>query len=305
MRNLLENLIENNRCYVEHGKLASYIPELQKANKNDLGIYVMTLDGKEYGAGEYEKKFTIQSISKVVSLMLAILDNGKDKVFSRVGLEPTGDSFNSIVSLDKKPTMKPFNPMINAGAIVTTSLIYGEDEEEKFQKILDFTRRVTGNKDIDINYNVYISERETGDRNRALAYFMKSNGVLKGNIENILDLYFKQCSMEVNAMDLAKFGAVLANDGVLPWSGERVIPREVCRIVKTIMVTCGMYDDSGKFAVHIGIPAKSGVGGGILACVPRMMGIGIFGPALDEKGNSIGGGHILKSLSDEMDLSIF
>lgn len=305
MKNLLENLIENNRHYVEYGKLASYIPELEKADKEDLGIYVVTLDGKEYGAGEYEKKFTIQSISKVVSLMIAIADNGKDKVFSRVGVEPTGDSFNSIVSLNKKPTMKPFNPMINAGAIVTTSLITGDSEEEKFQKILDFTRKITGNKNININNGVYESEKGTGDRNRALAYFMKSNGVFDGDIEEVLDLYFKQCSLEINAKDLARFGAMLANDGVLPWSGERVVSRDVCRIVKTIMVTCGLYDDSGKFAVHIGIPAKSGVGGGIMASVPRRMGIGVFGPALDEKGNSIGGSHILKDLSNELDLSIF
>ncbi|MPQ45092.1 glutaminase A [Clostridium tarantellae] len=305
MKNLLENLIENNRKYVDYGKLASYIPELEKSNKNDLGIYVVTLDGKEYGAGEWEKKFTIQSISKVVSLMVAIMDNGRDKVFSRVGVEPTGDSFNSIVSLNRKPSMKPFNPMVNAGAIVTTSLISGDTEEEKFEKILNFTKKVTGNSSVGMNEEVYKSESQTGDRNRALAYFMKSNGTLNGNIDSILDLYFKQCSIEINARDLARFGAMLANDGVLPWSGERVISRDVCRIVKTIMVTCGMYDDSGKFAVHIGIPAKSGVGGGIMASVPRRMGIGVFGPALDEKGNSIGGSHILKDLSEELDLSIF
>lgn len=305
MKNFLESLIENNKHYVEHGKLASYIPELEKANKEDLGIYIVTLDGKEVGAGEYEKKFTIQSISKVITLMIAILDNGKDRVFSRVGVEPTGDSFNSIVSLERKPSKKPFNPMVNSGAILTTSLIEGNSEEEKFERILEFTRKVIGNEDIKLNEDVYLSEKETGDRNRALAYFMKSNGVIEGDIDNILDLYFKQCSLEVNAKDLARFGAMLANDGVLPWNGERVISREICRIIKTIMVTCGMYDDSGKFAVHIGIPAKSGVGGGIMAAVPRKMGIGIFGPSLDEKGNSIAGTHVIKELSEELDLSIF
>ena len=206
MKNFLESLIENNRQYVEHGKLASYIPELEKANKEDLGIYIVTLDGKEVGAGEYDKKFTIQSISKVITLMLAILDNGKDRVFSRVGVEPTGDSFNSIVSLERKPSKKPFNPMVNSGAILTTSLIEGDSEEEKFERILEFTRKVTGNDDIQLNEDVYLSEKETGDRNRALAYFMKSNGVIEGNIDDILDLYFKQCSLEVNAKDLARFG---------------------------------------------------------------------------------------------------
>lgn len=305
MKNFLENLIENNKRYIENGRLASYIPGLEKANKEDLGIYIVTLDGKEEGAGDCEKKFTIQSISKVISLMIAILDNGKDRVFSRVGVEPTGDSFNSIVSLERKPSKKPFNPMVNSGAILTTSLIEGKDVEEKFQRILEFTRKVMGNDTIDLNEEVYLSEKETGDRNRALAYFMKSNGVIEGNIDDILDLYFRQCSLEVNAKDLARLGAMLANDGVLPWSGERVISREICRIIKTIMVTCGMYDDSGKFAVHIGIPAKSGVGGGIMAAVPRRMGIGIFGPALDDKGNSIAGTHVIKDLSEELDLSIF
>ena len=161
MKNFLESLIENNRQYVEHGKLASYIPELEKANKEDLGIYIVTLDGKEVGAGEYDKKFTIQSISKVITLMLAILDNGKDRVFSRVGVEPTGDSFNSIVSLERKPSKKPFNPMVNSGAILTTSLIEGDSEEEQFERILEFTRKVTGNDDIQLNEDVYLSEKET------------------------------------------------------------------------------------------------------------------------------------------------
>ena len=189
--------------------------------------------------------------------------------------------------------------------IATTSLIYGEDAEDKLERIIKFMRKATNNPNISINEEVYISERRTGDRNRALAYFMKSNGMLQGDVEEILELYFRQCSIEANAIDLAMFGSVLANDGVTPWNGERLMSRETCRIVKTIMVTCGMYDASGEFAVHIGIPAKSGVGGGILATVPRRMGIGVYGPALDKKGNSLAGIHVLKDLSEELDLSIF
>ncbi|MGL5066800.1 MAG: glutaminase [Sarcina sp.] len=257
MKKLLDSFIEKNKEAVKSGNVATYIPELAKADANDLGICVVTLKGEVYKSGLADKKFTIQSISKVISLMLAILDNGKDNVFERVGVEPTGDSFNSIVNLEIRHSDRPYNPMVNSGAIVTTSLIEGESKEEKFERILEFTKKVTGNDDITVTE------------------------------------------------DLAKFGAMLANEGVLPWSGERVISRDVCRIVKTIMVTCGMYDDSGKFAVHIGIPAKSGVGGGIMASVPRRMGIGVYGPALDEKGNSIGGKNILRDLSEEMDLSIF
>lgn len=305
MKNLLDSCLKKHIDTVQEGHVATYIPELAKADKNDLGICIVTLKGEIYKSGLADKKFTIQSISKVISLMLAILDNGRDNVFKRVGVEPTGDRFNSIVNLEIRDKDKPYNPMVNSGAIVTTSLIGGDTQEEKFERLLDFTRKVTGNPNIGINEQVYKSELETGDRNRALGYFLKSSGFLEGNVDDVLDLYFKQCSLEVNTEDLAKFGAMLANDGILPWSGEKVISRDICRIIKTIMVTCGMYDDSGKFAVHIGIPAKSGVGGGILASVPRRMGIGVYGPSLDEKGNSIGGKNILRDLSEEMDLSIF
>lgn len=305
MNNLLQSIVDNNLKYTEQGKVASYIPELSKANPSDLGIYVVNLDGKEFGAGDFDKKFSIQSISKVISLMLAILQNGTRNVFSKVGMEPTGDSFNSIVSLEVKNPHKPFNPMINAGAIATTALITGSSSEEKLEKLLDFTRKITGNPDITYNNEVYLSEKATGNRNRSLAYFMKSNGLIEGDVEEILDLYFRQCSIEGTCRDIARIGSMLANDGILPWTGERVISREVSRIVKTIMVTCGMYDASGEFAVHIGIPSKSGVGGGIMASVPRRMGIGVFGPALDAKGNSIAGIQVLQELSKELDLSIF
>ncbi len=305
MFKLLETLVEKNKEYGNDGQLASYIPALLEANPNDLGVAIVDVEGRKYYAGQCEKNFTIQSISKVVSLILALGDNGRTNVFKRVDVEPTGDGFNSIVNLETKDKKRPYNPMINAGAIATTSLIYGEDGEDKLERIIKFMRKATNNPNISINEEVYVSERRTGDRNRALAYFMKSNGMLQGDVEEILELYFRQCSIEANAIDLAMFGSVLANDGVTPWNGERLMSRETCRIVKTIMVTCGMYDASGEFAVHIGIPAKSGVGGGILATVPRRMGIGVYGPALDKKGNSLAGIHVLKDLSEELDLSIF
>lgn len=305
MFNLLNTLVDKNREYGSNGKLASYIPALLEANPNDLGICLVDLNGKEFYAGECDKRFTIQSISKVVTLILALKDNGRYNVFKKVNVEPTGMGFNSIVNLEVRDSGRPYNPMINAGAIVTTSLINGKDINEKLNKILNFIKIVTKNDSISINKRVYLSEKETGDRNRALAYFMKSTKILDGDVEEILDLYFKQCSIEVSARDLARFGSVIANDGVIPWSNERIMSREVCRIVKTIMVTCGMYDASGEFAVHVGIPAKSGVGGGILATVPRRYGIGIYGPSLDEKGNSLSGLNIIKDLSEELDLSIF
>lgn len=305
MFDILQRLVDKNKVYGKEGKLASYIPALLKADVNDLGIAIVNLDGDEYFAGNCDKKFTIQSISKIVGLMLALQDNGKENVFKKVNVEPTGEGFNSIVKLETTETGRPYNPMINAGAIVTTSLIKGRTEEEKLKKLIDFMKKATNNPNITINEEVYISEKLTGNRNRALAYFIKSSGILDGNVEEVLDLYFRQCSIEANAKDLARLGAVLANDGIIPWSGERLIDKEICKIVKSIMVTCGMYDASGEFAVRIGIPAKSGVGGGILASVPKTMGIGVYGPALDEKGNSIAGLKVLQDLSRELDLSIF
>lgn len=305
MTDILQTLVEKNKIYGQEGKLASYIPALLKADVNDLGIAVVDLDGKESFAGNCDKNFTIQSISKIVSLMIALSDNKMTDVFKKVNVEPTGEGFNSIVKLETTETGRPYNPMINAGAIVTTSLIKGETEEEKLKKLIDFMKKATNNPNIKINEEVYISEKLTGNRNRALAYFMKSSGILEGNVEEILDLYFRQCSIEGNARDLARLGAVLANDGIIPWSGEKLVDKKICRIVKSIMVTCGMYDASGEFAVRIGIPAKSGVGGGIVGAVPKRMGIGVYGPALDEKGNSIAGLKILEDLAKELDLSIF
>lgn len=305
MDKIFKDIIKNNIEYTKHGKVATYIPELAKANPNDLGVYVITLNGQEYYAGDYNKKFTMQSISKVLALILALMDNGENKVFEKVGMEPTGDSFNSIVDLELKSIHKPYNPMINAGAIATTSLLAGNTVDEKVERILNLARQLSDNPNIKINKDVYLSEKLTGDRNRSLAYFMKSFNIIEGSVEDVLDVYFSQCSIEITCKDIANIGCILANDGISLKTGESIVPNHICRIAKTIMSTCGLYDASGEFAVHIGIPAKSGVGGGIMASVPRKMGIGVYGPALDEKGNSIGGIQILKELSEKLDLDIY
>jgi len=305
MQKLIESLIEKNRQLTNEGKLASYIPALRKANLNHLGACVIDKEGNMFTAGDYNHKFTIQSISKTVSLMLALMDNGQEKVFERVGMEPTGDAFNSIIKLETVIPSKPLNPMINAGAIVVTSLIKGSDKNEKFERLLNLFRKITGNENIDINYEVYMSEKMTGDRNRAMAYLMRDVGIIQGDIEDILDVYFKQCSIEVDCVDIAKIGLFLANGGKIPNSNEIITTEHIARIVKTFMVTCGMYNGSGEFAINVGIPAKSGVGGGIMASIPNKMGIGVFGPALDVRGNSIGGDGFLRDFCRELDLSIF
>lgn len=301
----LDKLIEDNKHLTKKGKVATYIPALAKANPEDLGICILNIDGSVLKAGKYNKKFTIQSISKTVSLMLAILDNGEELVFSKVGMEPTGDAFNSIIKLETTMPSKPFNPLINAGAIAIDSMIKGKNPEEKFDRLLNFFKKITGNKDLKINEEVYKSEKRTGNRNRAMAYFMKDNGIIEGDVEEILDVYFKQCSIEVDCVDIANIGLFLANGGKDFKTGERIVSEHLARIVKTFMVTCGMYNASGEFAIRVGVPAKSGVGGGIMAAVPNRMGIGIYGPSLDEKGNSIGGYGLLRDLSRLLDLSIF
>lgn len=305
MENVLRDIINSNRKYTNYGQVASYIPELKNARRDDLGICIIDKNNNIYKAGNYDTKFTIQSISKTIVLALALMDNDWEYVFSKVGMEPSGDPFNSIMKLETNDTKKPCNPMINAGAIVTTSLVKGSCLEEKEERMLKFFRRLAKNDNLGINYDVYKSEKMTGDRNRAMAYLLKNDGFIKGDVEEVLDLYFKQCSIEVDAMDLARIGINLATYGVDIENGERLIDERVSRMVKTFMVTCGMYDASGEFAIRVGIPAKSGVGGGIMASVPNSMGVGVYGPALDKKGNSIAGVKILEDLSKTYKLNIF
>ncbi|MGL5693644.1 MAG: glutaminase A [Peptostreptococcaceae bacterium] len=305
MNNLLNDIVKSNKKHANYGSVASYIPELRNANAEDLGICIIDTENNVHFAGDYQKKFTIQSVSKTIILAMALMDNDWAYVFSKVGMEPSGDPFNSIMKLETDDTTKPCNPMINAGAIVTTSLIKGDTLEEKEKRMLDFFRKIAKNDDIKINKSIYESEKLTGDRNRAMAYLLKNDGIIDGDVEEILDLYFKQCSIEVDAKDLAMMGLLFANNGVDIETGEVIISERVSRMVKTFMITCGMYDASGEFAIKVGIPAKSGVGGGIMASVPKRMGIGVYGPALDKKGNSIAGIKILEALSKKLQLSIF
>ena len=305
MNKILQDIIDDNRKYTEQGQVATYIPELKKANRDDLGICLIDMNNNIYKAGNCDTKFTIQSISKAIVLAMVLEDNDWSYVFSKVGMEPSGDPFNSIMKLETTDTKKPCNPMINAGAIVTTSLIKGKDVKEKEERMLNFFKKLSKNDNLKINYDVYESEKATGDRNRAMAYLLKNDGFIEGNVEEVLDLYFKQCSIEVDCVDLARMGVNLASYGVDIETGERLVDENISRIVKTFMVTCGMYDASGEFAIKVGIPSKSGVGGGIMSSVPTKMGIGIYGPSLDTKGNSIAGLKILQKLSKEYNLSIF
>lgn len=298
----IDEAMEYARVFLPEGKVATYIPELAHGDPNQLGLCLMTPEGEVYRAGDWKQEFTIQSISKTICLIFALETAGYDAVFSKVGVEPTGDAFNSIVKLETR-TLHPLNPMINAGAIATASCCMGV--LDPFGDFLKLTRRLCGRKSIQMNEAVYRSEDRSGMRNRSMAYLMQSENVLGCNAEEAVDLYFRMCSVSVNTEDLARYGLVLCNDGVDPATGERLVESWIVRIVKTLMVTCGMYDGSGEFAMKVGMPAKSGVGGGILACVEGRMGIGAFGPALDAKGNSVGAYRLLEYLSHALRLHYF
>jgi glutaminase len=238
-------------------------------------------------------------VSKPFALALALMDNGPEEVFNHIGMEPTGDSFNSLTKLETFSSLKPVNPLVNAGAITTTALIKGNSQSDKFRRLMGFVRELAGEEYVGFDEDVYLSERETGDRNRSIAYFLRDIGALHESVEDTLDLYFRQCSIEVDCRSLAKMATALAA------LGEGLIPVEYRRIIRTFMFTCGMYDASGEFAIKAGIPAKSGVSGGIMAVIPGQYGIATLGPSLDAKGNSVAGIAVLADLSRELNLYVF
>lgn len=303
MQEKLQEILEQARAVTAQGTVASYIPKLAEADPNQLGAYIMDVSGNGFGAGDWEKRVTIQSIVKVAVFVLALIDCPKDRLLQKISLNATAEGFNSIVDLEIKNKHKPLNPYINSGAIACIGLL-GGDVQGRFGRVYDLLCRLTANESLRVDEEVYLSEKHTGDRNRAIAYFMKSTGILEDNVEEVLDVYFRLCSVKVNCRDLAVFSATLANGGVNPLSGETVAPRRACRTALTVMASCGLYDESGDFLVRTGMPGKSGVGGGIMTAVPHTLGIGVIGPALNERGNSIGGIEVLARLSEEFDLSI-
>lgn len=298
--------LEASRQRAASGKVAAYIPELANAPADALGMTICDGHQQTLTAGDCGLQFTLQSISKVFTLLLALMDQGEEGVFAKVGMEPTGDNFNSMLKLELVDPGIPFNPLINAGAIAVSSLIHGATPAEKINRITAFFQELAGDPALKINEAVYLSETKTAHRNRSLAYFLKANGVLEDvDVEEVLEVYFKHCSIEVNCMHLARMALVLAFDGADPVSGRQLVPRRYVQIAKTFMITCGMYNESGAFAIRAGLPAKSGVSGGILALVPGKYGIGVIGPALNSKGNSTAGVHLLETVSNAFDWSLF
>lgn len=314
-RHSLETWVNEFKAYTAEGQCASYIPALKRANSSQLGICIIGPEGTVIKAGDWESPFTLQSISKVISFIATCKDYGISYVLERVDVEPTGDAFNSIVRLEMHKPGRPFNPMINAGAISVASLLGGRSPQEKVDSLCILIEKIVGKRPI-VNEEVYQSEWHTAHRNRALAHYLKETGFLESSVEEALEVYLKQCSIEVNTEEIAMVGLVLAHDGYHPIRQEQIFSKEVARLTKALMVTCGMYNASGKFAAFVGLPAKSGVSGGILAAMPPRArsieapfpngcGIGVYGPAIDEVGNSVAGVMLLKEIARQWDFNIF
>jgi glutaminase len=284
------------------GKVATYIPELAKADPHLFGIALVTADGQVYEVGDANHLFTMQSISKPFVYGLALEDHGVDYVLSKVGVEPTGEAFNSIVFDERRN--RPFNPMVNAGAIATTALIKGKGHDQRLARLLRMFSDLAG-RDLEIDHAVYVSERTTGHRNRAIGYLELNFGMIDEPIDEHLDLYFEQCSILVSARDLAVMAATLANNGVNPLTGKRALEEQHVKNVLSVMHGCGMYDYAGEWSYRIGLPAKSGVGGGIIAVLPGQFGIGTYSAPLDEQGNSCRGIQVCEELSERFNLHMF
>ncbi len=305
MNIILSDILKECSKYVGQGKLANYIPELANADPNKFGICVIPHDGEIAFAGDYYHHFTIQSAIKPLILLMALFDSGIQRVHDLVGVEATGKPFDAFNYSDQALTGAHINPMINTGAIALCTLIKGDTYDEKFNHLLNFTRKIAGNPEMEVDESVYRSEKATGNKNRALAYMLKAYGMVTDPVEDVLDCYFKACSILTTCTDLARIASVFSNHGQDVLTGQQIFEPKYAKYVNAILTTCGMYDGSGEFALRVGFPAKSGVGGGIMGVVPRRMGIGVYSPALDSKGNSVAGIKALELLSQKFDLSIF
>lgn len=291
------------RCKgIDGGTLADYIPELANVDPSLFALAVVTADGDVCTAGDHDALFTIQSASKPFTFGHALHVHGRERVLNRVGVEPTGDAFNSIIKLDA--ANRPHNPCVNSGAIAVTSLLHEAGATEGVKNLLECFNRFAG-RSLSVDLPVFTSERNHGHRNRAIAYLMLHFGMIEGRVDAILDLYFQQCAIQVNCADLATMAATLANGGTNPVTGEQAMDGAYVRDVLTVMQTCGMYDYSGRWAYTVGLPAKSGISGGILAVLPGKMGIACYSPLVDAYGHSVRGVRVFEDLSTEFGLHLF
>ena len=302
MEKIIKSIYENYAGDLGRGKVADYIPPLAKVSPDKYAISVCTVDGKRYNIGDYTEKFSIQSISKVFTLAMLAPMVGKE-LWESVGKEPSGSPFNSLVQLEYEKGI-PRNPFINAGALVITDKLV-ERVPDLNDKVLEFVRGLSGDNDIFYNREVAASEYVTGERNKALAHLMKSFGNFKGKVSQVISAYCHHCSIEMSTEQLAKAFLFLANGGVNPLNGEVVVGTRDAKRINAIMLTCGFYDESGDFAYRVGMPGKSGVGGGIVAVIPGKLSIAVWSPELNAHGNSYRGIATLADFTTELGISVF
>lgn len=301
---------EINQLYEEvmtndDGKMADYIPQLAKQNPKHFGVSICTIDGQRLNIGDSDVNFCLQSCSKPITYCLALEEHGKDKVHKHVGREPSGSEFNAL-KLNSKG--RPHNPLINSGAIMSCSLVKNKDvAADRFDYVTKMWKKMAAGRELGYNNSVYLSERMSADRNFALAYFMNENGAFPDNtnIVEVLEFYFQCCSLTLNSDSLSIIAATLANGGVCPLTGEEVISSENVKHCLSMMYSCGMYDYSGEFAFKIGLPAKSGVAGGIFVVIPNVMGVCTFSPLLDDCGNSVRGVDFFSKLTKTYNFHLF
>ncbi|TSB45274.1 glutaminase A [Alkalicoccobacillus porphyridii] len=299
----LEKIIEEEKEVARSGEIPDYIEAVDNDDHGAVSVALTSIDGTTVRAGDYEGRFSLQSIAKLFPLALALMDHGSEEVFKYTGKAPTGNVYHSLIQMEMQEKEKPLNPMVNSGAIVMCGLMKGTSADEKFERILTLARELTGNKELTYNEKVYQAENQ--DLNRSLFYYNRHNGYIEGEFEDVMPVYWKMTSIEVTIEELSNMAAVIANYGTCVQSGKELLPPDVVTTLKSFMVTCGMYDESGAFAVEVGIPAKSGVSGSIIAAIPGKLGIGVMGPDLNKYSNSIAGIRMLKKISDKWQLSIF
>ncbi|MDP2506261.1 MULTISPECIES: glutaminase [unclassified Oceanobacter] len=304
MQEILDDIVATIGASDDRGKVADYIPQLACIDPNQFAISVVLADGRVFSSGDYQQLFSIQSISKVFTLTIALGKLG-DGVWAKVGREPSGDPFNSIVQLEHE-NGKPRNPFINAGAIaIADAIMVGHQPKETLAEILQFVRFIADDESICIDHKVAESELKTADRNASLAHFMASFGRMKNPVDYVLGTYFHQCSIAMTCEQLARSGLFLAGDGENPVTGTRVVSARRARRINSLMMMCGHYDGSGEFAYRVGLPGKSGVGGGILAVAPGHASIAVWSPGLDDVGNSKLGTEALERLVQHTGWSVF
>tara|TARA_B100001063_G_scaffold246903_1_gene288421 strand:- start:2727 stop:3653 length:927 start_codon:yes stop_codon:yes gene_type:complete len=300
---ILQEIEEEIQPFYKKGEVADYIPALAKINPKQFAMSIKLLDGTTFNIGNTHAKFSIQSISKVFTFTIALQLYGRS-LYKRVGHEPSGDPFNSLVQLEYENGI-PRNPFINAGAIVTTDTLLSKYQEKSFDNILNFIRLAANDSTISFDTEVYNSELEHGYMNLALINMMKSYKNINNHISDVISTYFKQCSIEMNTEQLANSMLFLANHGINPLTNEVLINESKAKRINSLMLTCGHYDASGDFAYKVGLPGKSGVGGGIVAIVPNKMSICVYSPKLNKQGNSLIGTKALELFTSKTGLSIF